>query len=380
MASEIAKLFVSLGINATEFTKGLEKSQEQMKKAGIGMMAAGTVITGALVKCTKAANDEQIGINRLSQQLANVGVAYDEVKDSLEGVISATQYKTGVADDQQRAALGDLIIATGDYQRALDLLPLALDLAAAKQMDVGAAAELVGKVAAGNLGTLSRYGIVLQEGATASEALAVLQDKVAGSAEATVNPMDRLKNSMSDLQEAVGKALLPDLEKFVGWAVDGIDKVTKWADANPQLVSTLKMVGITLIGAGGVIFAISQLSKAIVAVNAALAIMQGLSGPKGWATLAAGAAIAAGTIYGMSKLMESATPEIPGYASGGIVPGAIGQPQLAMVHGGETVIPAGGYGSGTLNIKLYLDGEQLGNSVEKHLYDRLRYQEIEAYL
>jgi hypothetical protein len=32
---------------------------------------------------------------------------------------------------------------------------------------------------------------------------------------------------------------------------------------------------------------------------------------------------------------------IPGYASGGIVPGPIGQPQLAVVHGGEQVIPAG---------------------------------------
>jgi TP901 family phage tail tape measure protein len=31
---------------------------------------------------------------------------------------------------------------------------------------------------------------------------------------------------------------------------------------------------------------------------------------------------------------------IKGYASGGVVSGAIGQPQLAIVHGGETVIPA----------------------------------------
>ena len=28
------------------------------------------------------------------------------------------------------------------------------------------------------------------------------------------------------------------------------------------------------------------------------------------------------------------------YSSGGVVPGAIGQPQLAIVHGGETIIPA----------------------------------------
>ena len=33
---------------------------------------------------------------------------------------------------------------------------------------------------------------------------------------------------------------------------------------------------------------------------------------------------------------------IPGFATGGMVPGMLGQPQLAVVHGGETVIPVGG--------------------------------------
>lgn len=33
--------------------------------------------------------------------------------------------------------------------------------------------------------------------------------------------------------------------------------------------------------------------------------------------------------------------KIPGFAEGGIVPGRIGQPQLAIVHGGETVTPPG---------------------------------------
>ena len=34
----------------------------------------------------------------------------------------------------------------------------------------------------------------------------------------------------------------------------------------------------------------------------------------------------------------------PGYQFGGVVPGPIGMPQLAMVHGGETISPAGGGG------------------------------------
>ena len=43
----------------------------------------------------------------------------------------------------------------------------------------------------------------------------------------------------------------------------------------------------------------------------------------------------------------AAIPE--GYASGGIVPGPIGKPQLAVVHGGEEVTPVGGGGSVVIN-------------------------------
>jgi len=250
--------------------------------------------------------------------------------------------------DQQRAALGDLIIATNDYQKSLELLPLALDLAAAKEMDVATAAELVGKVAAGNLGTLSRYGIVLGEGATAAEALAVLQERVAGSAAATKDPIELLKNNLSDVAEVIGGALLGDADKFLDKVNEILVQAVEWIKNNENLVRTIGAVGLVLIGAGGVLFAISQVSKAIIALNAALAIMQALSGPKGWATLAIGLGIAGGSIWGINELMKKA--EVPEFASGGVVPGAIGEPQLAVVHGGEYVSPVGQTAGVSINV------------------------------
>ena len=44
---------------------------------------------------------------------------------------------------------------------------------------------------------------------------------------------------------------------------------------------------------------------------------------------------------GMTAMMQAA---MPGYAHGGVVPGAMGAPQLAVVHGGETITPPGGAG------------------------------------
>jgi len=60
---------------------------------------------------------------------------------------------------------------------------------------------------------------------------------------------------------------------------------------------------------------------------------------------------------------------LPGYASGGIVPGPVGAPVLATVHGGETIIPANeSMGGVTVNISgpLFMEREdQMNQLVDK---------------
>jgi TP901 family phage tail tape measure protein len=55
-------------------------------------------------------------------------------------------------------------------------------------------------------------------------------------------------------------------------------------------------------------------------------------------------------------------PSLPGFASGGVVPGPVGRPMVAVVHGGETVTPPQGGGGG--DIYLTLD---LGEGITKRL-------------
>ena len=156
MAKELAKLFITLGMDDKELSKTLDKVQKNLSQAGKVMAGIGIGITAALGLATKAAEDERINIARLDAMLQNVGISYDQVSESLEKNIKATQDKTGIADSEQRDMLSNLVFAVGDYQQALDLLPLSLDLMAAKEMDAKTAAELLGKVAQGEFGTLSR--------------------------------------------------------------------------------------------------------------------------------------------------------------------------------------------------------------------------------
>lgn len=69
-------------------------------------------------------------------------------------------------------------------------------------------------------------------------------------------------------------------------------------------------------------------------------------------------------------VISSVINAIPGFATGGVVPGPFGAPMLAMVHGGETIIPAGASGGGggttVVNFNVYsesLDPTAVGSLV-----------------
>lgn len=59
--------------------------------------------------------------------------------------------------------------------------------------------------------------------------------------------------------------------------------------------------------------------------------------------------------------------QVPTFAHGGVVPGPIGSPQLAMVHGGESITPNGGM---TVNVNV---GTLMGDEVSiRHLVDEIQ--------
>lgn len=67
--------------------------------------------------------------------------------------------------------------------------------------------------------------------------------------------------------------------------------------------------------------------------------------------------------------------KIPGFADGGVVPGPVGQPLLAVVHGGEQVIPNGGSNT-TSNINVTFQGIFTGSEME---FRKLAVKMFDAY-
>ncbi len=73
----------------------------------------------------------------------------------------------------------------------------------------------------------------------------------------------------------------------------------------------------------------------------------------------------AGQLFEGLKWVADNLKNLPGFAQGGIVPGQLGAPMLAQVHGGEIITPPGGVGSSRMasgvQINVSLDGAMISD-------------------
>ena len=239
----------AFGKQAETHSNRVGRSFMAVGKAG-GIMA--TVLVGSVVaglkKSADAAEADQVSKAKLAAQLKALGISYKTHQKVIDGTISKEAELSGVLDKDVRDAFTNIIRVTGNVKKSLDLTSLALDFARARHMDVAKAGELMGKVAGGNVGILSRYGLSMQKVtthvdalanahgkvtiqqkraaaeadkmATAQKALGVLQDKFAGQAKAygetTAGAQDRFRVAVDHLEVSLGNKLLPVLAKVFG--------------------------------------------------------------------------------------------------------------------------------------------------------------------
>lgn len=199
------------------------------KLAGVGqaaLLGLGTAAVGIGVEAVHLADVFEASHARLETAVANTGKKYEDFSKSITAA-DKTNEKFGLTADQTEGALARLTQGLNDPKKALDDLGLAVNIAAARHIDLETAATLVGKVASGNTTILKRYGIdldVAKGGAIAlgkahdavtkaSEALAVAQDKagvahqkLAGDSSAVTKAQDALTAALDKAGVAHGNA------------------------------------------------------------------------------------------------------------------------------------------------------------------------------
>jgi hypothetical protein len=235
------------GSNEVEgFGGKLEKFGKVAAAAFAAAAAAAAAYAGKLaIEGVKAAIEDEAAQTRLATALQNVTGATTAQIAAIEQQILKTSLATGVADDQLRPALQRLATATSDTKNAQELLNLALDISASKNISVEAAANALAKAYDGNYGALAKLGVEM----TASEMKAAgfqatvvsLSDTFGGAATTQANTFEgqiaRLKVAFDEAKETVGAALLPALRNLLDYFVNTL--IPKFQEAKKAAIDPI---------------------------------------------------------------------------------------------------------------------------------------------
>jgi hypothetical protein len=309
--------FTNIGRNV--FPQATESMLDLATKMGMD-------VGSAAIMLGKALNDPIAGVTALRR----VGVQLTDAQEAQIKSLAAL----GDVEGAQKIILGELQTELGGAARAAgDTFPGKLDILKNKFMDIQE-----------NIGGAMLPGLTL----LGDKLIAVLNQPEVQAAIASLS-----KWLADELPRAIdwGVKLLGELQE--GGLSGVLTRAKAWSE-NPATQAYLQSVG-AQIGKGiveGVKFTMTNAP-----VWASLAEEMGqVMAPLLWTvlgSLARGVALSLYQGFGLSaeeaekrissslgaRIFGTQTPA--GYQFGGVVPGALGAPQLAMVHGGEMIVPTG---------------------------------------
>jgi hypothetical protein len=199
-----------------------KKAAAAFAVAAAAAVAYGTKLAVDGVKA--AIQDEQAQLKLANALKAATGATDAQIK-ATESMILKTSLATGVADDELRPALQRLAVSTKDTTKAQELLSLALDISKGSGKSLEEVANALGKAQDGNTTALGRLGLGLSKAELSTLSFTEVQAKLsdlyggaaAANAETFQGKIDRLKVGFDEAKESLGTALLPQVERFIGF-------------------------------------------------------------------------------------------------------------------------------------------------------------------
>lgn len=224
----------------SEFESSATRS---LKSIGSFAAKAAGLVTGLAtgflaLEGLRGAQAQEDAVNALNSALSLSKNASIQASEGIQVFASELQNATRFGDDViiQNAAL---IQSLGDLdEKGLKRATQAtLDLATALRIDLNSAATLVGKAAAGEVGSFSRYGLSIEKAkdntTTFANALTAIESKFGGAAARDVNTysgaVDQLKNAFGDTLEAIANIIIksPQLTQIIKSATQFFANLTK---------------------------------------------------------------------------------------------------------------------------------------------------------
>jgi len=221
-------------------------ANKSAKAFGLAALAVGAFAVKVGYDAVKAAMEDQKSQVLLANSLRNTVSATDATIAATEAYITAMQAEFGIADDQLRPALANLAAVTGDVGKAQTLLGVAMDVSAAKTIDLDAASKLVAKAYGGNIGALKKLFPQISAATVKSKDFAAAMREISGetkgaaaAAAATfAGQINRIKLAFGEASESLGYKLLPQIQSFADLIINkAIPAIQKFVDENGDKIA-----------------------------------------------------------------------------------------------------------------------------------------------
>jgi hypothetical protein len=270
----IVSQFVPTGVEkAVKEFQNLETTGQKvglaLEKAFLPAVAAvGALATTALLSAKAAAEDAREQA-QLARQINASTTATEAQIAATNEYIMQQELLSAISATELRPALAILVRHTGDLAKAQQLLSLAMDVSVGTGRDVFDVAERMAEGFTGVLTPLEEldYGLVqsIENGASFDDIMgslaATFGGAVAKDAETAAGRFARMQVQMQQVQETIGYALLPIIEKLL----PTLERLAVFIGDNTDLI----------IGIG---VAVGTFATAIIAANLAMKAWTVLSG------------------------------------------------------------------------------------------------------
>ena len=396
-------LKLSLLADVAEFSKnikGASKDTETIgdqftafgKKAAAAFAVAGAAIGAFAIDSIKNAAADEKAQRLLALTIENTTTATAEQIKGVEKYISTTSIAIGVTDDELRPAFARLTRSTNNVEEAQKLLNLALDISSATGKPLEAVATALGKAYDGNLTSLGRLGLGIDQSVLKSKDFDLVFQSLTSTfggfaeneAQSTEKSFARIKIAVDEAQEQIGAALLPIVQELTAFIisdvlpvfqsfVDGLtgqdgltgsltesqEQAVKWGKKVRGIIDTVIDLKDQLIVVGAIIAGVFVTAKIAAAVQGTIILIKSLIAAYNLlkaSALVAGiaqafalnpllgvgaVALAAAVLAGANALIGS-DEKLPEFAVGG-APGAI---KGGIGAGGGSGGAGGGGGGG----------------------------------
>lgn len=281
-----------------EGAKALSSVADKLEDMKGKAAAFGVAVTGALGFAVKQYADQEAAVNKLEAALKTQGLEVGKLSVTYQKLADDLQKTTLFGDEQILSAIALGQSFAGNIPITQELTESVADFAAATGTDLESAFGIVGKSIGTNTNALARYGVELEEGATASEKMQAITEALAkkfdGAAEAQtkgLGSVQQLKKAMGELFESIGKELAP--------AVTSLAKnLTEFVNAlnTEPFAKVAAVVGVLAAGIAGLVATLGTIITVMPGIIAALGL---LASP---ITLIAGAVVALGAAWATNFL------------------------------------------------------------------------------